>query len=236
MDTKALLDQFLGGQSSGGGGGLGQLKQKFGQSPLNTFGGGAAMGGVLGLLLGNRKVGKMAGGALGYGGAAMLGALALKAYQAYQQGQPVAGAPATSAADLAQVPPEQLPHATPALDGTPFELTLMRTLIGAAKADGHIDAKEQQHVFEQVERLQLDPESKACVFDLLNAPTDLRYLDTSVRTDEQRAEVYLAARIATDADHPAERAYLDAVAARLRLPAELRAHLDGQAATVTSGA
>jgi uncharacterized membrane protein YebE (DUF533 family) len=240
MDPKALLDQFLGGQSPGGrpggSGGLGQLKQKFDGSPLNSFGGGAALGGVLGLLLGNRKVGKMAGGALGYGGAAMLGALALRAFQAYQQGRPVAQAGAPGPAELAQIPAQQLPHALPARDGTPFELILMRTMIGAAKSDGHIDAREQQHVFEQVEKLQLDAESKACVFDMLNKPMDLQHLDASIGTDEQRAEVYLAARLATDADHPAERAYLDAVAARLRLPEGLREHLDGQVlAAVSAG-
>jgi uncharacterized membrane protein YebE (DUF533 family) len=237
MDPKALLDQFLGGNAGGNpAGGLGQLRQKFDQSPLNSFGGGAAMGGVLGLLLGNRKVGKLAGGALGYGGAAMLGALALRAYQAYQQGQTAGQTAPATAADLAQVPPQQLPHAQPARDGTPFELVLMRTMIGAAKSDGHIDAREHQHVFEQVERLKLDAESKACVFDLLNQPSDLRFLDASIGSDEQRAEVYLAARLATDADHPAERAYLDAVAARLQLPDGLRAHLDGQAAAVSAPA
>jgi len=35
--------------------------------------------------------------------------------------------------------------------------------------------------------------------------------------------------LAIDPDQPAERAYLDALAARLQLPVELRAHLDQQA-------
>ncbi|MET0292328.1 MAG: tellurite resistance TerB family protein [Steroidobacteraceae bacterium] len=230
MDPKALLDQFLGGGAAGAaGGGLGQLKQKFDTSALNSFGGGAALGGVLGLLLGNRKIGKMAGGAAGYGGAAVLGALALRAYQAYQQGRPAAqsAAPA-SLGELTSIPPQQLPHAQPAPDGTPFELTLMRAMIGVTKADGHVDAQEQQHVFEQVEKLKLDANAKAMVFDLLSKPLDLQTIDTSIGNEAQRAEVYLAARLATDADHPAERAYLDALASRLQIPAELRQHLDGQ--------
>jgi uncharacterized membrane protein YebE (DUF533 family) len=223
MDPKALLDQFLGGDR------LGQAKQKFDASPLNSFGGGAALGGVLGLLLGNRKVGKMAGGAVGYGGAAVLGALALRAYQAYQQGRPAAhsSAPA-SLGELTSVPAQQLPHSQPAPDGSPFELTLMRAMIGAAKADGHIDAREQQHVFEQVEKLQLDANAKAAVFDLLGKPLDLQQIHAGIGSEAQRAEVYLAARLATDADHPAERAYLDALASRLQIPPELRAHLDSQ--------
>jgi len=47
-----------------------------------------------------------------------------------------------------------------------------------------------------------------------------------VATPEQGAEVYLASRLAIDPDVPAERAYLDALASRLKLPAELRAQLD----------
>jgi uncharacterized membrane protein YebE (DUF533 family) len=50
-----------------------------------------------------------------------------------------------------------------------------------------------------------------------------------VATPEQGAEVYLASRLAIDPDVPAERVYLDALAAKLKLPAELRAQLDAQA-------
>jgi uncharacterized membrane protein YebE (DUF533 family) len=231
IDPKSLLDQFL-GSAHGKAGGLGDMargaQQKFQQSPLNSFGGGAVAGGVLGLLLGSKGMRKMAGGALGYGGAAALGALALRAYQNYQQGKQVQQAAPLTAGDLAQQPAAPLPHALPAADGSPFELLLIRAMVGAAKADGHMDMQEQQHVFEQVERLALDAESKAAVFDLLAKPLDLSRLDASVGNEAQRAEIYLAARLATNGDHPGERAYLDALAARLQLPAALRAHLDSQ--------
>jgi uncharacterized membrane protein YebE (DUF533 family) len=226
FDPKSLLDQFLGG-NSGAAGLARDARQKFQTSGMNSFGGGAALGGVLGLLLGSKPVRKMAGGAMGYGGAAVLGALALRAYQNYQQGKAVQAAPA-SVDEVPQVPASQLPHALPAADGSPFELLLMRAMIGAAKADGQIEGMEQQHLFEQVERLGLDAEAKAAVFDLLSRPLDLSSLDASIGNEAQRAEIYLAARLATDGNHPGERAYLDALASRLQLPAPLRAHLDGQ--------
>lgn len=232
IDPKSLLNQFLGGT----GGGLGNLggmarnaQQKFQGSPLNSFGGGAAVGGVLGLLLGGKSMRKLAGGALGYGGAAVLGALALRAYQNYQQGRAVQPAAEFTEADLSRLNESTLPHALPAADGTPFELLLMRAMVGAAKSDGHIDAQEQQHVFEQVERMGLEAEAKAAVFDLLAKPLDLSRLDASVGSEAQRAEIYLAARLATDGGHAGERAYLDALATRLQLPPQLRAHLDSQA-------
>jgi uncharacterized membrane protein YebE (DUF533 family) len=55
-----------------------------------------------------------------------------------------------------------------------------------------------------------------------------------VATPEQAAEIYLASRLTVDPDQPAEREYLDTLALRLQLPAELRAHLEQQAASASS--
>jgi uncharacterized membrane protein YebE (DUF533 family) len=64
------------------------------------------------------------------------------------------------------------------------------------------------------------------VFDLLTRSIDLNEIAGAATTPEQRAESYLASRLAVQTDHPAERAYLDALASRLKLPAESRSHLD----------
>lgn len=229
FDPRALLDQVLGGDAAGGVRNAGQsIKGRLDQySGSGGFVRGAAAGGLLGLLVGGKKVRKMAGGVVGYGGAAVLGALALKAYQNYQQKkspQPVSLTPE----QFAQLQPDSLPDAQPAADGGPFQLVLIRAMIGAAKADGHVDAAEQQRLFGEVERMGLDAESKAFVFDLLSEPVDMASITTAVATPEQGAEVYLASRLAIDPDVPAERAWLDALAARLKLPAELRSQLDEQ--------
>jgi uncharacterized membrane protein YebE (DUF533 family) len=230
FDPKSLLDQFLGSST-------GQVMRNAGQSAkgrLDQYSGsggfmrGAAAGGLLGLLLGGKGIRKMAGGALGYGGAAALGALALKAYQNYQQKKGAAPVSLTPE-QFAALTPDALPHAQPAADGGAFQLVLIRAMVGAAKADGHVDATEQQRLFGQVEQLGLDAEAKAYVFDLLSAPVDMGSITSAVTTPEQGAEVYLASRLAIDPDVPAERAYLDALASRLKLPAELRTHLDAQA-------
>jgi uncharacterized membrane protein YebE (DUF533 family) len=231
IDPKRLLEQMLGGDAAGGIRNAGQMaKDRLNRATgAEGFAGGAVAGGLLGLLLGG-KMRKMAGGALGYGGAAVLGALAHRAYQNYQAGKSLdAAAPATPA-EIAQVPAAQLPHSVPAAGGGSFELVLIEAMVAAAKADGHVDAEEQRRLFSEVERIGLDPESKAYVFDLLSRLADPSQLSTKAATPEQAGELYLASRLAIDPDHPAEKAYLDALAARLRLPAELRAHLDKQAA------
>lgn len=230
FDPKALLDQVLGSSAAGGMRDAGQsVKGKFDQySGSGGFARGAAAGGLLGLLLGGKGMRKMAGGIVGYGGAAALGALALKAYQSYQQKQ-VPGRVTLTPEQFAQLSPDALPHAHPSADGTPFQLVLIRAMVAAAKADGHVDATEQQRVFGEVERLGLDSEAKAYVFDLLSQNVDMNSITSAVATPEQGAEVYLASRLAIDPDVPAERVFLDALASRLKLPAELRAQLDAQA-------
>ena len=223
IDANKFLEQFMGGKS-GAGSGAGNAPKSGG-----GFVKGAVAGGVLGLLVGNKKVRKMGGGMLAYGGAAAAGALAFKAYQNWQQGKQVATAPVATEQDMAQVDARFLPQqASATASAGNFSLTLVMAMIAAAKADGHIDAKEQTHIFEQVEQMSLDSESKGFVFDALRQPADLAQLASGVQGIEQAAEVYLVSRSVLDVDHPAERAYLQALAHRLDLPADLVAHLDHQ--------
>lgn len=230
IDTNRLFEQFLGSgqntsQGQAGMGGMGQ-----GGAGKGSFVKGAAAGGILGLLVGNKKMRKMAGGMIGYGGAAAAGALAYKAYQNWQQGKQVATAPVASPADMNNVDPKFLPNADHSPASQNFSLTLITAMIAAAKADGHIDAQEQSAIFEQVEKMALDAESKGFVFDALRKPVDLDALVAATQGIEQASEVYLVSRAAIDVDHPAERAYLEVLAHRLQLPAELVAHLDHQLA------
>lgn len=226
FNSKQLLDQFLGGSAGNKVGGMASQANDYlnNAGGAKSFAGGAALGGLLGMVLGGKSR-KLAGGLLSHGGAAAIGALALKAYQNYQQQQaPTAVAPA----EIERVPPQQLPHNQPSADGSAFELILIRAMVGAAKADGHMDATEQQHVFGEVERMGLDPEAKAFVFDLLAKPVELAEIARAVATEAQAGEVYLAARLAIDVDHPGERAFLDALATRIKLAPALREHLERQ--------
>jgi hypothetical protein len=79
MDPQRLLEQFLGaggpsplgGQNSAPQGDAGPLDKLRGAAgtltsgPMGGFGGGMAAGGLLGLLVGSKKVRKMAGGVVG---------------------------------------------------------------------------------------------------------------------------------------------------------------------------
>ena len=250
MNPQSLLEQFLGPQTAQkAGGALESAKGKLANSGMGGVAGGLAAGGVLGLLLGNKKarktVGKLAGGAVGYGGAAALGALAYRAYNNWQQGQSVPQAPAPdqipqqapASAPVADAPPagsKFLPATAPARNGRPFELALVMAMIAAANADGHIGPDEQRLIFEKVGELPLEAEDKAFVFDALSAPPSLQDIANLAEGPEQAAELYLASRLAIDPDHPMEQAYLEGLASRLSLPRDLVDHLESQAAAATA--
>lgn len=95
MSLNQLFDQFLGGSQQPAAGEP-QGNQQGGLSNIlpggvsNQMLGGLAAGGVLGAVIGNKKLRKsatkVAGGAVGLGGAAALGYVAYKAYQNWQGG------------------------------------------------------------------------------------------------------------------------------------------------------
>jgi len=257
IDAKALLDRFLGSdravahsqrgrhsspwgapQTSGRDAiGNRSTADQLAQAAQRALGGGggagglaglAAAGGLLGTLMG-KKSRKRGGGLLSHGGAALLGALAHRAWQNWQAGQAPASVPPATLRDADTVEQRFLPGAAPAAGGEPFELSLIRAMIGAARADGHIDAAERSRIFEQVEKAGLDAEAKAFVFDTLDAPIGVSEVAAAARTPEQAAEIYLVSCLAVDPDEAVERAYLQALAHRLKLPEGLVAHLNRQA-------
>lgn len=227
IDAKSLLDQFMGASGSGG-----DLRQNLGglagKSGLSGAAGGAAAGGLVALLLGSKTGRKLGGKALTYGGAAAVGALAFRAWQNYQEGKKASPAEAQATPlPPPQDSPFQLEHA-PAADGMPFELAVVRTMIAAAKADGHVDAEEQRKLFDHVDQQGFDNETKAWMFDELRKDHDVASLAKAAQTQEQAAELYLAARLAIDPDNPQEEAFLRELAVRLNLPSGLVEHLDAE--------
>ncbi len=231
FDAKRLLDQFIGSQNAGqpqhsGGRPHGDLLQQAGQAlgGFGGFGGGALAGGLAGLLLGSKGGRKLAGSALTYGGMAVAGALAYRAYQNWQAGK--AATPAASAQTPLLPPPADTPF-NPATEAEQQTLGrhLLRAMISAAKADGHIDAQEQSNIFEQMDRLNVGADDKAFVMDELRKPLDVDAVARAARSPEEAAELYTVSLLAIDVDNPSERAYLALLAARLKLDEKLVAHL-----------
>ena len=80
--------------------------------------------------------------------------------------------------------------------------------VSAAKADGHVDADEQQRLFGAMDTLDLDNDAKAFLMDELRAPLDLRSVAAEARSPELAAEMYVASLLVCDEIDPSERQYL----------------------------
>ena len=246
LDTKRLLDQFLGVPNAGqvpapqpqrGAGPLSDIAsgaQNMLGGSLGGIGGGALAGGLAALLLGSKGGRKLAGNVLTYGGMAVLGALAYRAYQNYQAGRSPAETASAASASMPALPPPQGTPFNPAGEAAQQSLArnLLRAMIAAAKADGHIDATEQANIFAQMDQLNLTADEKAFVIGELRRPLDIDAVAGGVKSPEEAAEVYAASLLAIDLDNAAERGYLGMLAARLNLDEKLVAHLH---ATVEGG-
>jgi uncharacterized membrane protein YebE (DUF533 family) len=231
MSIQQILQQLL--QS---GQGMAQsanesLKQSSAGQSLGGFGGGALAGGVLGLLLGNKKFRKMGGKVATYGGAAALGAIALKAYQDWQTGK---AAPAPQAQAQAPVPAARPAAAVPpALNYSPAQAEqhskyIVAAMIAAAKADGHIGDQERALLEAEVARVAHDPAERAWFDAELQKPADPRQIAALATSPEVAAELYLASVLVVDEESFMERAYLDELARGLNLEPSLKQALEAQ--------
>ena len=147
FDPKKLLNDLLGSQVPGTGGsvrdGAGKAVQMAKDNPL-------AASALIAVLLGTKSGRSVTGSAVKIGGLAAIGGLAYQAYRNYQAGK--------QPSETANPEPELLPppadtgfHPDNAPQGdADFALTLIRAVIAAAKADGHIDDAEKQKISDKL--------------------------------------------------------------------------------------
>ncbi|MEM9331661.1 MAG: tellurite resistance TerB family protein [Pseudomonadota bacterium] len=201
--------------------------------------GGLAAGGLLGAVIGNKKMrksaGKLAGGMVGLGGAALLGVAAHKAYQSWQHGKQNPAESTHRSADsrtVTEIPTADYtkfdPAAITSSDGQPFQLALVKAMVAAAYADGHVDASEYSKIFEALDSLNMSGNEKAVFMDLLKNPPSIHEIADLASGLEQASEIYLVSRMAIDPDLPSERAYLEDLANLMEMPIGLVAQLESQ--------
>lgn len=174
---------------------------------------GALAGGALGLLLGNKKVRKYGGKAA----AAALGGLAYKLYQDWQ---------------AQQAAPAQPTHPISGLEGNALDARaalLVRAMVAAARADGHIDGAERQKIQEYLTE-QGQSDTARWIDAELARPLDPHALAREVTDMELATEVYLASLLAIEVDHFMERGYLDELARALKLDDNLKGSIERQVA------
>jgi len=211
------LGDVLAGMLGGGGGDGGGLGGILG-NVLNDAG--RAVGGNQNLALGG--LGALAGAIFGGGGKSMGGALgggvmALLASMAFQA---LKGTGSRSP----QVP---LGLMEPQTEADRQELErhaelVLKSMINAAKADGQIDKEEIRRIVGKLQEVGVDAETQQYVMAEMKKPMETQQLVAAAHgRPELAAEMYGASLLAIEVDTPAEKKYLEQLAAGLRVSPEV---------------
>ena len=168
MNFNNLLNQILGTVQKSG--------KSASKSPLNSFGGGALVGGLASMLM--KK--KTAKSLVKVGSVAALGYLAYQGYQNWQKNQQQEVVP-------------QGAFEPAGLLAEDHSRVILRTMIAAAASDGLIDEAEKQIIARESGE---DPETAAWLAAEYNNPATVEELAAAVGNDQAlAAETYLAARL-----------------------------------------
>jgi len=223
MDAQGILDQLFSSGKQMLGKGQALAEDKLGvpeqgesrEAMVSGLGKGAIAGGLLALLVGTKGGRKVSGKVIKYGSLAAVATMAYKTYQGWAaQNSPVEGAAIT---DL------------DAESAKERGLTLVRAMIAAANADGHIDQNEQRTIQAKLVEMNLDESTLASMQSEIAQPVTPEQLASGVDSRAAAAEVYLLSSLVVDEANPEERNYLDRLAAALGLPSDLSAKLEQQA-------
>lgn len=221
QDWKKLLDQGLAETGLTQSGVVSSGKSMFDKLMGSGVGGGL-IGGVIGGMLTGKGGRKLAGNAVKLGGVAAIGAIAYSAWNRHRQ-QQSGGAVPTLRTKPALPPADSgfLPPPGDTLAEAAIGLAVVRAMIAAAKADGHINDAERERIFGQISQLGLGAEEKAFMFDEITKPLDIDAIVALGISPEISIEIYTASLLAIEVDTPAEKAYLQMLASRMGLDSSL---------------
>lgn len=227
MNTRELLDQLLQSGQAMARQGLDFAARQMDlpaegperEAALGNLGKGAAAGGLLALLLGTRTGRSLAGPLLKLGGIAAVGALGYTAWKKWQAGQ--SGAPEESPAPI---------HELAGPDAEARAVTLVRAMIAAAKADGHVDQRERDLITDRIATLELPDTERRLLQGEIERDLDATSIAALADSRSAAIEVYLATLLVVGGENPLERRYLDELATALALPWGLVRQLEAEAA------
>ena len=205
------LGDLLGKVAGGLGNSLGQAGGQMRDNPMAAGGLGALVGSLLG------GGGKAVSGALGGGALGLIASIALQALSNRDQPGGNAGQPAANLQAALEPGDSQASEGKAQL--------LIQAMISAAKADGQIDRTEMDRILGKMKEAGADAEVQAWAMREVSAPLDLDALVAAIPDQASAAEVYAASLFAIELDTLAEQDYLNHLAAKTGLGADVVNHI-----------
>ena len=102
---------------------------------------------------------------------------------------------------------------------------LLKAMIAAAKADGHVNSKEVAAIEEQITKLGLGDDTAALIQEEIAKPLDVKEVAALAEDQAMAAEIYLVSAVISDRENLMEREYLESLAEAMGLPSALVAQL-----------
>jgi uncharacterized membrane protein YebE (DUF533 family) len=228
MDSRAILDQLLKAGQNLATKGQAIAEEKLGvpesgperDAMVSGLGKGAAAASVLAVLLGTGAGRRLTGAGIKLGSLAALGTLGYQAYKNWQGTQ--TNAPAIS----------KPIHELTGAEAEHRSLALIKAMIAAAKADGHIDEGERTRIQAQIQQLPLDADVTSLMQAEIAKPLNAQEVAQSSNSMGMAVELYLASLLIIDDENAQERAYLENLAQQLKLDSGLVAQLKQQAQAI----
>lgn len=238
MDTKSFLDELLktGKDLAGKGQAIAEEQLQMPaegaerDAKMDGIKKGAMAAGVLALLLGTKGGRKLSGSALKIGSLAAIGGVGYKAYQNW-----VAEKNATDQQykDMTEdIGRDNANNGTlinfDKLDDTDAEnrsQILLKAMIAAAKADGHVNSKEVVAIEEQITKLGLGDDTAALIQEEIAKPLDVKEVAALANDQAMAAEIYLVSAVISNRENSMEREYLESLAEEMGLPGALVSQL-----------
>jgi len=227
FDPKALLDQFLGSNVPGT---EGTVRDKANQATKLAKQNPLATGAIVAVLLGTGTGRAIGGSALKLGGMAAIAGLGYQAWKNYQAGKAPGGGGMAQTPEVLAPPSDSEFSAEPAAVNGDFALSLIRVMIAAARADGHVDDAERARIHDKLALSGLGSDAVAFLDDELSKPVDMDGIIAAASSEAQKVEMFTAARLAIEPDSRAERGFLDLLAGRLGLADPLVDHIEATVA------
>lgn len=136
-------------------------------------------------------------------------------------------APVSWSPPPAPAAPAPAPGST-ALSGNALAVRMIQVMAAAAHADGVMDADEERAVLDKLRGADLSQEEKMFLLGELHQPKSIDVLVAGITDPGVARTMYMLALATIDIDTEAERAWLDTLASRLGISAEMKAFLEEQ--------
>lgn len=107
---------------------------------------------------------------------------------------------------------------------------MLRAMIYAARADGHIDEREETRITKLAEQFMPGQNIHRQVACIIEEPLNLEALNTPGASIEQKEDVYRLSCLVITVDHFMERSYIDALAKGLGISEQRQKELETEAA------